>query len=65
MSATKLSEDVLYYWHYMQKYKNSASLVGARYVLEVEMAKFLTEVQNPRVAKLLSEFIESEKKKFS
>lgn len=57
--VSKMSSDVLYYWHHMQNYRDAASEVGRRYILEVEMHTFLTQAENPRVIKLLSEFLKS------
>jgi hypothetical protein len=65
MPATDMSNDILLYWHYMMKYRKALSLVGKRYVLDIEMPKFLMDCDNPKVHKLLSEFVAAEQKKYA
>jgi hypothetical protein len=63
VAASKLAHDVIYYWHWMQEYTTAVTLASKRYILEIDMAQFLLEVENPRVERLLSAFIASEKSK--
>ena len=61
-SATKLASDILHYWYYMTKYREATTMVSQRYVLEIEMAQFMTEATHPPVIRLLSAFMDKEKR---
>lgn len=55
--ASKVAEDILWYWWHMQQYHEQVSLLGRQYYLDTQLRKFAAEVTHPRVQKLLEEFI--------
>ena len=63
MAASKLATDIITYWHWMMEYRNAASLVGKRYILDIEMPMFLNDCENEKVIKLMTEFMNAEKAK--
>ncbi len=63
MGLLKMNPEIDAYWRLMNKYRNAASMVGKRYILEIEMAKLLLDAEQPRVRKLLEEFMEAERTK--
>lgn len=63
MPITKLATDIVTYWHIMQLYHEQASLIGQRYVLDIDMPQFINDCESERVVNLLTAFMNAEKAK--
>lgn len=65
MAGSKISEDVLWYWHLMTKFKNTMTLAGKRMVLDTEIRRRLTETTHQPVIARFTSFIAKAEKDFS